>query len=107
WRRPWRRRERAAVHHINRRRQYNLLYPRRGIMMRLTQSYHTLPADSALMTKLMTKHDGPRAARHLATGVMGPASSTPFPIISHTRALPADSALMTKLMTKHDGPRAA
>jgi len=31
------------------------------------------------MTKLMTKHDGPRAARHLATGVMGPASSTPFP----------------------------
>ena len=26
----------------------------------------------------MITHDGPRAARHLATGVMGPASSTPF-----------------------------
>jgi hypothetical protein len=31
----------GPVHHINRRRQYNLLNPRRGIMMRLTQSYHT------------------------------------------------------------------
>jgi hypothetical protein len=31
----------GAGHHINRPRQYNLLYPRRGIMMRFTQSYHT------------------------------------------------------------------
>jgi hypothetical protein len=45
------------VHHVNLRRQYNLLYPRRGIMLRLTQSYHTraLPADSALWGRLRRK----------------------------------------------------
>jgi hypothetical protein len=28
------------------------------------------------MRTIMTKHDGPRAVRHLATGVMGPATTT-------------------------------
>ena len=47
----------GAGHHINRRHQYNLLYPRRGIMLHLTQSYHTraLPADSALWGRLRRK----------------------------------------------------
>jgi hypothetical protein len=41
----------------NRRRQYNLPNPRRGIMMRLTQSYHTraLPADCSLWGRLRRK----------------------------------------------------
>jgi hypothetical protein len=53
------------VHHVNPRRQYNLLYPRRGIMMRLSQSYHTraLPADSASWGRLRRKRGARRACR--------------------------------------------
>jgi hypothetical protein len=59
----------GAVHHINRRRQYNLLYPRRGIMMDFTQSYHTrvLVPTQELPTKLLCTGE----ARVVASGRLG------------------------------------